>query len=391
MSFLNKKITFRKERESQILVFENKSLKLKFRKLEYRSYPSDKINLRYFVKAFFHFIFKSKNKSLKDLYFYFLISDINPKVAIGEDRDLSIFKFIRLFPNLKSICYEGGYTFDHQIPITLFMLKGNVLFKNKKLNENLRVNRDSTDFYLAKDSSVEKKVFSPDIFLVYDKRSEEIYKTVHTSNFHIVGSIKNNLQKSFKKNYTYDFMFVSQFRNLNNSDILKNRSEMFNNSSLEAAQFLHEFCKKNHKNYIISLSSLRKDKNNSISFEQEKSLYERVIGKFNYLNKNSYECASTCKVIVCTYSNLGYELLARKKKVVFINNLKNYKWHFSNSKISKFNYFGNNKEKVHLLFNEILNLSELEWEKTLESDDTLMKYDPSNGILNNITRKLLLL
>jgi len=391
VSFLNKKITFRKERESQILVFENKSLKLKFRKLECRSYPSDKINLRYFVKAFFHFIFKSKNKSLKDLYFYFLISDINPKVAIGEDRDLSIFKFIRLFPNLKSICYEGGYTFDHQIPITLFMLKGNVLFKNKKLNENLRVNRDSTDFYLAKDSSVEKKVFSPDIFLVYDKRSEEIYKTVHTSNFHIVGSIKNNLQKSFKKNYTYDFMFVSQFRNLNNSDILKNRSEMFNNSSLEAAQFLHEFCKKNHKNYIISLSSLRKDKNNSISFEQEKSLYERVIGKFNYLNKNSYECASTCKVIVCTYSNLGYELLARKKKVVFINNLKNYKWHFSNSKISKFNYFGNNKEKVHLLFNEILNLSELEWEKTLESDDTLMKYDPSNGILNNITRKLLLL
>lgn len=391
MSFLNKKITFRKERESQILVFENKSLKLKFRKLEYRSYPSDKINLRYFVKAFFHFIFKSKNKSLKDLYFYFLISDINPKVAIGEDRDLSIFKFIRLFPNLKSICYEGGYTFDHQIPITLFMLKGNVLFKNKKLNENLRVNRDSTDFYLAKDSCVEKKVFSPDIFLVYDKRSEEIYKTVHTSNFHIVGSIKNNLQKSFKKNYTYDFMFISQFRNLNNSDILKNRSEMFNNSSLEAAQFLHEFCKKNHKNYIISLSSLRKDKNNSISFEQEKSLYERVIGKFNYLNKNSYECASTCKVIVCTYSNLGYELLARKKKVVFINNLKNYKWHFSNSKISKFNYFGNNKEKVHLLFNEILNLSELEWEKTLESDDTLMKYDPSNGILNNITRKLLLL
>ena len=391
MSFLNKKITFRKERESQILVFENKSLKLKFRNLECRSYPSDKINLRYFVKAFFHFIFKSKNKSLKDLYFYFLISDINPKVAIGEDRDLSIFKFIRLFPNLKSICYEGGYTFDHQIPITLFMLKGNVLFKNKKLNENLRVNRDSTDFYLAKDSSVEKKVFSPDIFLVYDKRSEEIYKTVHTSNFHIVGSIKNNLQKSFKKNYTYDFMFVSQFRNLNNSDILKNRSEMFNNSSLEAAQFLHEFCKKNHKNYIISLSSLRKDKNNSISFEQEKSLYERVIGKFNYLNKNSYECASTCKVIVCTYSNLGYELLARKKKVVFINNLKNYKWHFSNSKISKFNYFGNNKEKVHLLFNEILNLSELEWEKTLESDDTLMKYDPSNGILNNITRKLLLL
>ena len=45
VSFLNKKITFRKERESQILVFENKSLKLKFRKLECRSYPSDKINL----------------------------------------------------------------------------------------------------------------------------------------------------------------------------------------------------------------------------------------------------------------------------------------------------------------------------------------------------------
>lgn len=389
MSFLNKKITFRKEKESQILVFENKSLKLHFEKLESRSYPSDKINLRYFVKAFFHFIFKSKDKSLKDLYFYFLISDINPKVAIGEDRDINIFKFTRIFPDLKSICYEGGYTFDHQIPITLFMLKGNILFKNKKLNKNLRVNKNSTDFYLVKNSYVEKKFFSPDIFLVYDKRSEDIYKTVHTSNFHIVGSIKNNLQKSFKKNYKYDFMLISQFRNLDKSDALKNRSEMFNNSSLEAAQLLHEFCKKNHKNYIISLSSLRKDKNNTISFEQEKSFYESVIGKFNYLNKNSYECASTCKVIVCTYSNLGYELLARKKKVVFINNLENYKWHFSNSKISKFNYFGNNKEKVHLLFNEILNLNELEWEKTLESDDTLMKYDPSNKILNNITSELI--
>ena len=52
---------------------------------------------------------------------------------------------------------------------------------------------------------------------------------------------------------------------------------MFNNSSLEAAQLLHEFCKKNHKNYIISLSSLRKDKNNSISFEQEKAFMKELL------------------------------------------------------------------------------------------------------------------
>ena len=390
MIFFNKKVILKKEKESKILIFENKSLKFKLDKLDYKSYPSDKINLRYLIKAFFHLIFKSKNKSLKDLYFYYLILDINPKVAIGEDRDVRIFNFIRLFPGLKSICYEGGYTFDHQIPITLFMIKGNILFKNSKLNKNLKANKENTDFELLKNNDEKKKrIFSPDIFCVYDKRSEDIYKTVHSSNFYITGSIKNNFEKSFKKNYKYDFMFISQFRNLNEFDILKKRSEIFNNSCLEAVQFLDEFCKKNNKSYIISLSSLRKEKNKSISFEQERKLYESVIGKFNYLDKNSYECASACKVIVCTYSNLGYELLARKKKVLFINNLKNYKWHFSSSTISKFNYFGNDKEKVHILLKDILSLDELEWEKAINIDETLMKYDPSNEILNDITRKLI--
>ena len=56
-------------------------------------------------------------------------------------------------------------------------------------------------------------------------------------------------------------MFISQFRNSNEFDILKKRSEIFNNSCLEAVQFLDEFCKKNNKSYIISLSSLRKEKN----------------------------------------------------------------------------------------------------------------------------------
>ena len=78
-----------------------------------------------------------------------------------------------------------------------------------------------------------------------------------------------------------------------------------------------------------------------------------------------------------------------KKKVLFINNLKNYKWHFSSSTIYKFNYFGNDKEKVHILLKDILSLDELEWEKAINIDETLMKYDPSNEILNDITRKLI--
>ncbi len=389
MVFFNKKIILKKEKESKILVFENKSLSLKLDKLDHKSYPSDKINLRYLIKAFFHLLFKRKNKSLKDLYFYYLILDINPKVAIGEDRDMRIFNFIKLFPSLKSICYEGGYTFDHQIPITLFMLKGNVLFNKNKLNKNLKINKENTDFELLKNNDDKKNFFSPNIFCVYDKRSKDIYKTVYSSNFYITGSIKNNSQKSFKKNYKYDFMFISQFRNSNKLDPLKNRSRMFNNSCLEVIKLLDEFCKNNNKNYIISLSSLRKDKNKSISLDEEKNFYQSVIGNFNYLNQNSYELASACKVIVCTYSNLGYELLARKNKVIFINNLKNYKWHFNKSTISKFCYSGNDKNKVHSLFNEILCLDELEWEKAINKDEILMKYDPSNEILTDVTRKLI--
>ena len=167
MIFFNKKVILKKEKESKILIFENKSLKFKLDKLDYKSYPSDKINLRYLIKAFFHLIFKSKNKSLKDLYFYYLILDINPKVAIGEDRDVRIFNFIRLFPGLKSICYEGGYTFDHQIPITLFMIKGNILFKNSKLNKNLKDNKENTDFELLKNKDEKIKEFFLQIFFVF--------------------------------------------------------------------------------------------------------------------------------------------------------------------------------------------------------------------------------
>ena len=80
---------------------------------------------------------------------------------------MRIFNFIRLFPGLKSICYEGGYTFDHQIPITLFMIKGNILFKNSKLNKNLKANKENTDFELLKNNDEKKKEFFLQIFFVF--------------------------------------------------------------------------------------------------------------------------------------------------------------------------------------------------------------------------------
>ena len=76
---------------------------------------------------------------------------------------------------------------------------------------------------------------------------------------------------------------------------------------------------------------------------------------------DSFELANLSKVSVCTHSNLGYQLLARGNKVLFLNTDKDiYKWHFITNKIGLFWYKGENSKEIYEKFHNILNMNNRE-------------------------------
>ena len=127
------------------------------------------------IQSIFIYLFKKTHLSLYEVYFSLIINSLNPKVAIGHDKNGKIFLFKKLFPRKISIAYQFGYIFDVAI--------------SDQYKKQLK------DKYV-------------DYYFVYDKRSEKILKKFIKSKFLISGSLKANElleNKSKKKNLRYNF------------------------------------------------------------------------------------------------------------------------------------------------------------------------------------------
>ena len=160
-SFFKKKITIKKLSKVDLLVFKDRFKKLNFSGIKSAVYPENEINLWYLLKSLFFGI--RKNKNIRSLYFFYIIKDFSPKLVIGSDMDLKIFKLIKIFPNIKSICYEGSYTFDRDKLLKQTITTGNSY-------------NDSLEYIQNKKKIITK--YSPNYYFVYDQRSKKILKEV---------------------------------------------------------------------------------------------------------------------------------------------------------------------------------------------------------------------
>ena len=125
----------------------------------------------------------------------------------------------------------------------------------------------------------------------------------------------------------------------------------------------------NRKNIQLSVaSSTRKDKNNRLSKTDEMKFFNEYLNNFHVEEIDSFQLAEKSDVIICISSNLGPELLARGKKVLFLNlNSLTHDWPFLPSDEAIFCILVQRKkpEKIQEKIEYLLSLSSNEWTKVL--------------------------
>lgn len=321
----------------------------------------------------FFFVKKKNANNLSDFYFINLINSLNPKIAFGHEYNGKLFRFKNLFPEKISIIY--------QLPNQAYFLKKTApaMIKNKRKDLILK-----SDYFLTK----------------FDW-CKNFYDFVDTK-FIEVGSVKNNEipVKNFDKKY--DIMFVSQFRIPvtsywgTNDNVASMRT--VDSATSYLIKILNKYCEEKSKKICIALSAYRKDKKKNkftkhgINMNDEIDFYSRDIKNFYHEDISSYELAEKSEMVITTNSTLGFDLLARNKKTLFIDInyfLGSYLDPIINSKEGFFWYQGQEPDVIKRKIDSMLQINNDDWIKLLNESKLKMKLDPNNSILKNLVSKLL--
>ena len=345
MIFFNKRLYFKKNKNCQIIIL-SKDLRLK--NFENVSISYENINIYYLFAAIKFFLFNNKEKqNLKSIYLKIFISSFKPKIIIGNNLDLRIFKIKKLFPDITCICYQFGYATNRTMRKT---------YKNNK-------------YYC-------------DYFLAFHKDCIKILKKNISSKFIVAGSIKNNSipKRSNKKKY---ISFISEYK--------ENYSKDLKSQKVKYIKFIvnciAEFCKKNNYKLLIALRSNRIDK--KMNYKDEVKFYRSFLN-INFstnLNENPYRLGEKCFLNIGVHSNLCYELLSRGEKVFFINLNKYLYPQVYNTKKKKLIFY-NKKNKSEILnrIKKIIELNNKNWKK-YSNKISKIPFDPKNIKLNNLIKK----
>jgi len=355
LNFFKKKWLLKKIEKTDLLIFSQDKFNFD-RKINYAYFDRRKIYIRYIIKIIIFYIkqkIKGKSFSLADSNTFIKMKKFDCNIALGHDRDESIFKFKDYFPEKKSIAYQFGYWFPNLAE------KGFKIIKNRK-----------ADFYF-----------------LFDERTKKLTEKYLKSNYIVSGSVSSNEIVLKKSDKNYDFMFISNFRTPNS-----NKPDSLNNSQAFFLNLLSDYCASNNKKYCIARVSSRNDKleyKTHLEKEENKFLKSNAVN-YNLEDTNSFEVAEKSNVCICTHSNLGYQLLARGHKVLFLN--KEYdesSWHFMDVISGPFWYKGNNKVEIIKKIEFMSKVDNHLWKTVLNDSKVKMAFDPKNEILKKLIHQLM--
>jgi len=180
-----------------------------------------------------------------------------------------------------------------------------------------------------------------------------------------------------------------------------NYAEFSYPSIYSSLRFVEEFCRRNIIDLVIVSKSFRERTQTEREhvLQNEITTYRNVIGRdVKIIAGDSYKVAGESRLIVCDQSALGYELLGRGCKVVFLNFISfflhspshGFGWPLELP--SQGPFWSNIPDPVFVgqMLEKVWHMSPDEWNQvTRDYKEKLMFYDPENSILLGHLRELL--
>ena len=318
-------------------------------------------------------------------------------LKVRDEKEIYFWIFLKqiIYFDFKFITYCKNYIKFISPKILITFIDTNREFyelKNffKKINfisiqDGCRVEKN-TMFYNK--AYIKSQKLECDNSFVFNKYYIKEYQRIIKSNYHVLGNFKNNLIQINRKKRNKNFLFISQYSK-NHKRNLKFIKKLANLINLYLSM-------SNKKIYIL----LRYKEN--LGQNEEKNFYKKIfqskcIFKRNTHYAKSYELLDEFENIIFLYSTLGFEAIARKKKVAIFSPIKNFDgklnfaWPAPYQK--KFNFFSSRKltyNEIKRVLKNISNCSQANWEKKYYRiiKDQLY-FNKSNTRLKNVIYKFL--
>ncbi len=227
-----------------------------------------------------------------------------------------------------------------------------------------------------------------DYFFVLNKHYIPKYKKIINSQFHTLGHFRNNSVNIGKTKFNKQFLFISQ--------IFDNKKEV--NFHIKLLSLVNLYLSNSNKKIHILL---RRSKKNLL-LQDEINFYKKIFQSNCVLYqidkwKKKYELIDKFENIIFTLSTMGYEAIARKKKVAIFtpNYFNGSKVHFGwpapyNKKFKFFSTKNITYDEVKRILKNVNNCSQSNWNtKHYNLIKDQLYFDKNNKEFRNFILKLL--
>jgi surface carbohydrate biosynthesis protein len=356
------KYFFSKPKQSKIILFDSEAENYLKRVLGIKNYLVIDSKFR-IINLYILFYLLINFKLSKINYFLNYIRFVSPSIVITfVDNSILFYKFKNFFPKIKFIAIQNGHR-----------------TKYRDFFDNLKKYKNSNDLKC-------------DVFFSFNKYVAKEYQKYITCDSVPIGSFKNNYVKISKLSNNNAILFISQFRK---GDSSKKNFFLTENKILP---IIYKFCEERG----IKFSILGCQKN----YQEEIKFFKRILKEknFQYIKKkiypHNYKILDFFQAIVFIDSTLGYESLARKKKVAIFSNRKNkinnlfkterFAWP---KKIPLKGFFYTDsilEYEIRRILKNVLYSSQKQWNKALTNFNDICIYDYKNSILKDKLNKIIL-
>ena len=209
----------------------------------------------------------------------------------------------------------------------------------------------------------------------------------------LFGSLRGNEKSVKNSKINYDIMYISQFfvSEIVPDTIRKNKQNKISYNQIlkehnkieeYIIRTISEFCSNYQKKFIVALRYLKHDKIKKYNFLEEIKFVKKIENSNDYNQNqiNSWSLASQSKMVITRYSNMGLELRAQGKKVLFLPiKSKNLTYNLNGSIIPHKNEINtyNKKNKLEI-FRRIKYLLKSENSRNLNKQKKIMEFDKGN-------------